>query len=238
MPPLAPHVSRAVDSPIAHEVEPGAARLRLPPPRPDAARGAPQPAPVACSRSGSTRGCAARAATSWRSTSSDGLGQDYSIIDVIRQPTIEEPAEQVAQYGTNELDPKALAFVCDAIGRYYADADGIEALAAIETNNHGLATQDTLQLHLGYGHFYVWEYADAATPERRYSTRIGWLTSPRTRPLLLASFYGAVTTFDPITHAARLRPQLARSPGGSCATSSPRRQSAKPKPRAGSTTTA
>ena len=130
---------------------------------------------------------------------SDGLGLDYSVIDVIRQPTIEEPAEQVAQYCTNRLDPKALAFVCDAIGRYYADSDGIEALAAIETNNHGLATQDTLQLHLGYCHFYVWEYADAASQERRYSTRIGWQTSPRTRPLLLASFYGAITTMDPIS---------------------------------------
>jgi hypothetical protein len=130
---------------------------------------------------------------------SDGLGQDYSVIDVIRQPTIEEPAEQVAQYVTNVLDPKALAFVCDAVGRYYQDADQIEALAAIETNNHGLATQDTLQLHLGYSHFYVWEYADAASPARRYSTRIGWLTSPRTRPLLLASFYGAVTAVDPVS---------------------------------------
>jgi hypothetical protein len=130
---------------------------------------------------------------------SDGLGLDYSVIDVIRQPTIEEPAEQVAQYCTNTLDPKALAFVCDAIGRYYADNDGVEALAAIETNSHGLATQDTLQLHLGYAHFYVWEYADAASQERRYSTRIGWVTSPRTRPLLLASFYGAITTIDPIT---------------------------------------
>jgi hypothetical protein len=131
---------------------------------------------------------------------SDGLGQDYSIIDVIRQPTIEEPAEQVAQYCTNRLDPKALAFVADAIGRYYSDNDAVEAMAAIETNNHGLATQDTLQLHLGYGHFYVWEYADAATPERRYSTRIGWMTSPRTRPLLLASYYGAITTFDPVSN--------------------------------------
>jgi len=130
---------------------------------------------------------------------SDGLGLDYSVIDVIRQPTMEDPAEQVAQYVSNRLDPKALAFVCDAIGRYYTDSDGIEALAAIETNNHGLATQDTLQLHLGYHHFYVWEYADAASPERRYSTRIGWVTSPRTRPLLLASFYGAITTFDTLS---------------------------------------
>jgi hypothetical protein len=130
---------------------------------------------------------------------SDGLGQDYSIVDVIRQPTIEEPAEQVAQYCTNKLDPKALAFIVDAIGRYYCDADGVEAMAAVETNNHGLATQDTLQLHLGYALFYVWEYADAASVERRYSTRIGWMTSPRTRPLLLASYYGAITTFDPLS---------------------------------------
>jgi len=130
---------------------------------------------------------------------SDGLGLDYSVIDVIRHPTIEEPAEQVAQYVTNRLDPKALAYICDAIGRYYCDEDGVEAMAAIETNNHGLATQDTLQLHLGYAHFYVWEYADAASAERRFSTRIGWSTSPRTRPLLLASYHGAITAFDEIS---------------------------------------
>ena len=130
---------------------------------------------------------------------SDGLGLDYSSIDVIRLPTIEEPAEQVAQYVSNTIDPKQLAFVCDAIGRLYPDEDGIEALAAIETNNHGLSTQDTLQLHLGYSHFYVWEYADAASPDKRYSTKIGWVTSTRTRPLLLASFHDAVVNADPIT---------------------------------------
>jgi hypothetical protein len=130
---------------------------------------------------------------------SDGLGQDYSSIDIIRLPTIEEPAEQVAQYVSNVVDAKQLAFVCDAIGHLYTDEDGIEALAAIETNNHGLSTQDTLQLHLGYASFYVWEYADAASPDRRYSTKIGWVTSPRTRPLLISSFHDAVINFDPIT---------------------------------------
>ena len=129
----------------------------------------------------------------------DGLGQDYSVVDVIRQPTIEEPAEQVAQYVSNRVDAKQLAFVCDAIGRFYTDEDQIEALAAIETNNHGLSTQDTLQLHLGYSHFYVWEYADSASPDRRYSTKIGWVTTPRTRPLLLTSFHAAITAIDPIS---------------------------------------
>lgn len=135
----------------------------------------------------------------------DGLGGDYSIIDVGRLPTIEEPAEQVAQFVSNRLTPTQLAFVCDAIGRLYVDEDGIEACAAIECNNHGLSVQDTLQLHLGYTHFYVWEYADSASPERRYSTRIGWLTTERTRPILLDKFYEAITTLDPISGLADFR---------------------------------
>lgn len=130
---------------------------------------------------------------------SDGLGQDFSVIDLIRLPTIEEPAEQVAQYVSDQVDTQQLAFICDAIGHLYPDEDQIEALAAIETNGHGLSTQDTLQLHLGYGHFYLWEYADAASPDRRYSTKIGWVTTTRTRPILLSSFRDAVTTVDPIT---------------------------------------
>lgn len=130
---------------------------------------------------------------------SEGLGLDYAICDVIRLPTIEEPAEQVAQYVSNVVDTKQLAFIVDAIGRLYPDEDAIEALAAIETNGAGLATQDTLQLHLGYSHFYLWEYADAASPDHRYSTKIGWVTNKRTRPILLTSFRDAVTTFDPLT---------------------------------------
>jgi hypothetical protein len=128
----------------------------------------------------------------------EGLALDYSVITVVRLPTIEEPAEDVAQYISNTVDTKQLAFICDAIGRFYMDEDGIEALAAIETGGPGLATQDTLQLHLGYAHFYVWEYADAANPDRRFSTKLGWVTSTRTRPILVTSFHDAITTIDPI----------------------------------------
>lgn len=129
----------------------------------------------------------------------DGLGQDQSVVTVVRAPSIEEPAEDVAQFVSSSVDTQQLAFICDAIGRLYPDEDGIEALAAIETNNHGLATQDTLQLHLGYAHFYLWEYADAASPDKRYSTKIGWVTTTRTRPILLTSFRDAITTLDPIS---------------------------------------
>lgn len=130
---------------------------------------------------------------------SDGLGADRSVIEVIREATIEEPAEQVAEYASDAILPAGLAYILQALGEYYRDEDGVEAMAAIETNSHGLTTQDTLQLHLGYGHFYTWEYLDAADASRRYSTKIGWYTTPRTRPALLSKLRDAITTLDPIT---------------------------------------
>lgn len=135
----------------------------------------------------------------------DGLGLDYSVVTIVRLPTIEEPAEDVAQYVSNTVKPSQLAFICDAIGRFYLDEDGTEALAAIELNNHGATVQDLLQLHLGYSHFYIWEVVDAASPEARYTKRIGWQTTVRTRPLLLEKFHDAVTSIDPLSGVADFR---------------------------------
>ena len=130
---------------------------------------------------------------------SDGLGQDRSVVEVLRAGTIEEPTEQVAEYVSDAILPAQLSYVVQALGTYYRDEDGVEAQAAIEVNSHGLTTQDTLQLHLGYGHFYIWEYYDAATPDKRFSTKIGWYTTPRTRPQLLTKLHAALQTTDPIT---------------------------------------
>lgn len=135
----------------------------------------------------------------------DGLGQDYSTITVVREPTIEEPAEEVAQYVSNTVRPSELAFIVDAIGHFYADEDGIEACAAVELNNHGITVQDLLQLHLGYTNFYVWEIVDAADASSRFTKRIGWQTTTRTRPILLEKFHDAVTTRDPISGQADFR---------------------------------
>jgi hypothetical protein len=130
---------------------------------------------------------------------SDGLGQDRSVCDVFRLATIEEPEEQVAQFISDSVPPRQFAGMIDAIGHLYTWPDGREALAAIECNNHGLSVQDTLQLHLGYRHFYIWEVLDQADPQKRFTTRMGWMTTPKTRPILLDQFYTGVTTIDPIT---------------------------------------
>jgi hypothetical protein len=134
----------------------------------------------------------------------DGIGKDRSVAAVHRMGTIEEPEEQVALYVADQVTPQAFAFVLDAIGRLYTDDDRYQALMAIECNNHGLSTQDTLQLHSGYSNLYRWEYLDAADPKSRYSTKAGWVTTQRTRPMLLDKLYHALTTTDPITHQTEL----------------------------------
>jgi hypothetical protein len=135
----------------------------------------------------------------------DGIGQDYTVITVVREPTIEEPAEDVAQYVSNTIRPAQIAFIADAIGRFYTDEDGLEALAAIELEKHGAVVQNLLQLHLGYSNFYIWEVVDAADASSRFTRRIGWLTSARTRPLLIEKFHDAVTTRDPLSGVADFR---------------------------------
>lgn len=135
----------------------------------------------------------------------DGLGQDRTSIDVIRHPTVQRPAEQVAHYLSDRIQPRDAAFIIDALGHLYCDDEGLEALCGIECNNHGLATQDILKLHLGYNNFYRRETLDAATVKHRYLPREGWLTTPRTRPLLLSTLYGALTTIDPTTGETDLR---------------------------------
>ncbi len=130
---------------------------------------------------------------------SDGIGEDRSVVDVVRVGTVARGEEQVAQYISDCVKPRELAFIVDAIGHLYCDDDGFEALAAVEINNHGLSTQDTLQLHLGYRNFYVWEVADARLPSARFTNRIGWFTSPKTRPLIMNDFHEAILTKDELS---------------------------------------
>lgn len=136
---------------------------------------------------------------------SDGLGQDRSCCDVLRMGTVEEPEEQVAQFVSDTITPKAFAYVIHAIGHLYTWPDGREAMAGIECNNHGLSVQDTLQLHLGYRHFYVWEVLDQADPRKRFTTRLGWSTTPKTRPILLDQFHNGIVELDPINGYSNLR---------------------------------
>lgn len=129
-----------------------------------------------------------------------GVGQDYSVIDVTRVGTLTEPDEQVAQFVSNTIDPTDFAHPIDVIGRFYADEEGEEAMAAIECNiGPGIATQAELQRHLGYSNFFIWQYYDKTDVSRSFSRSIGWFTTPKTRPLIISRYIKAVNTLDPVT---------------------------------------
>jgi len=128
-----------------------------------------------------------------------GSGLDRSVADVVRAATLERPFEQVAQYISPHIDPVDFAYVLDTLGRFYSDQDGMEAQIGVETNNHGIATQSELERHIGYGNYYVWQFEDAAPGTNKYTKKIGWYTSRKTRPLLLTRYIKAVTTADPLT---------------------------------------
>ena len=130
---------------------------------------------------------------------SDGLGLDRSICDVVRVGTLAEPKEQVAQFCSDSTSAEDFAPIVDAIGRWYADPDGLEAQAAIEINNHGLATQGLLQRHYGYANFYRWQYQDKFDISKRFSKAIGWETNVKSRKILLGRLMTALKTIDPVT---------------------------------------
>ena len=129
---------------------------------------------------------------------SSGLELDNSVIDVTRCGTTREADEQVAQFVTNSIDETDLAHVIDAIGRFYTGRDGQAALVAIECNGMGLAAQNELQKHIGYTNLYIWQYLDAVDGHQ-FTTKYGWYTNQRTRPLILQTYMHAVKTVDPNT---------------------------------------
>lgn len=132
----------------------------------------------------------------------DGVGKDRSVIEVMRMSTLREPAEEVAQFVSDDIDPMDFASIIDALGRFYRDGDDLEALVAIETNNHGLATQAQLNQHLGYSNLFIWQRWDRIDPRKRYTSSFGWETNRRTRPIILTEFKKAITTFDENTGQA------------------------------------
>lgn len=125
---------------------------------------------------------------------SEGMGQDRSVIDVIRIGNLNEPDEQVAQFITDDIDATFLANYVDVIGHFYCDDSDIEALAMIEINGPGGKTQAELQGHYGYSNFWRWQYVDSNDPNRRFSQRIGWVTTSRTRSFIMTALVHAVNS--------------------------------------------
>ena len=116
----------------------------------------------------------------------DGVGQDRSIIEVIRLADPSNPediCEQVAEFASPFVNSRDLWPVCAAIGTWYTTPikgrfDQVRQV--IECNGNGETVQYELQKR-GWWNFHPWEHYDNKRPTRY--NKIGWFTNFRTRQI-------------------------------------------------------
>lgn len=104
-----------------------------------------------------------------------GEGEDYSCLCILKKTFPKGLCEQVAEWH-GKVDPVQLGQICIIVASHYN-----QAMLSIELNNHGLTVQ--VEAQRSYWNFYRWQYFDRMT--RAYSTKVGWVTSVNTKPLLV-----------------------------------------------------
>lgn len=104
---------------------------------------------------------------------------DYSVAQVLNRA-----GQQVASWH-GHIDPLDFGYVLNNLGRHYN-----KALMMVERNNHGLTTIRKLQ-ELGYPHLYTEQQLDYAYGDKA-TKRAGWLTTARTKPLIIDRLSRAV----------------------------------------------
>jgi hypothetical protein len=119
----------------------------------------------------------------------DGIGKDRSAAEVLRKGTASKPAEQVAEFVSDQLNIIEFAPFAFAIGLFYSQvrrgpAAFNQIMMAIETNRAGYATQDQLR---------KWGWSNI--PDRRGArdqrvqrpgNRLGWVTTGWNRDEIIA----------------------------------------------------
>lgn len=117
---------------------------------------------------------------------SDGIGQDRAIIQVIKLRNVFNPADcdaQVAEFASDNVNSRDLWPMCLAIGTWYTTINNgkLEQIRqVIECNGNGEAVQHDLA-KLGWWNFHPWEHYDNYHQQR--TNKIGWFTNVRTRQM-------------------------------------------------------
>lgn len=111
----------------------------------------------------------------------EGIGEDFSVATIIKKETM----ETVARW-RGDAEPAEFGEILDTLGRYYNTA-----LIGCEINNHGLTTVQRLR-DMNYPNLYRRE---KGLDERfeRHTSKLGWQTSTRTKPLMINALSEAIT---------------------------------------------
>lgn len=118
---------------------------------------------------------------------SDGVGQDRAVIQVIRLRSLFDPYdydEQVCEFASDNVNSRDLWPLCLAIGTWYTtpsrEGKMEQIRQVIECNGNGISVQHEL-IKLGWWNFHPWEQYDNRT--HQMSNKLGWFTNARTRQM-------------------------------------------------------
>jgi hypothetical protein len=138
---------------------------------------------------------------------SGGKGADRSVIQVVRVGDKFRPDEQVAEFASDFHGPHDLAPVAAMVGRLYGDGAGGEAMLSVECNGeYGDSCLFDIRSRLQYGNLFVWKIYDKTT--NLQTTRLGWWTTPSTRPKLIARGHHALVNGDLLINSEFLLDEL------------------------------
>lgn len=118
----------------------------------------------------------------------EGIGGDYSVATVVDK----DNHKTVARW-RGDVQPADFGEVLEQLGRWYN-----HALIGVEINNHGLTTVQRL-VDIGYDHLYRKE---KGIDERyqEYTSKLGWKTDVRSKPLMIDSLAEAIAKGQIIDH--------------------------------------
>lgn len=138
---------------------------------------------------------------------SGGKGADRSVIEVLRVGDKYRPDEQVAEFASDFHGPHDLAPVAAMVGRLFGDGAGGEALLIVECNGEfGDSCLFDIRSRLAYGNLFIWKIYDKT--KNLQTTRLGWWTTPSTRPKLIARGHHALVNGDLIINSEFLLDEL------------------------------
>lgn len=126
---------------------------------------------------------------------SDGVGQDRSIVQVLRLKNPFDPNdfdEQVAEFASPYVNSRDLWPIVLAIATWYSTPQNgklEQNRVVIECNGNGETVQHEIR-KLGWWNFHPWEHYD--NKRHAQSNKIGWFTNVRTRSMAVDTLVSSI----------------------------------------------
>lgn len=126
---------------------------------------------------------------------SEGIGKDRTVMEVMRKGTMERNDAQVAEFASPYVNAFDLAPLAYALGRLYSVRYGMQpmrqAKMVIECKGNGEATQLELR-KMGWSNFHQWVRYDSKRIRQNTASKLGWFTVSWSRSMMLDYLIKAV----------------------------------------------